>query len=116
MAGTSDVAKSAVTDAYGTLKGLLKRVFKSKNDEEGVAVLDEYVNNPQANEDLLKQRLKSQGADKDDEVIAAAKAVLANSDPEGFRAGKYDVSVKDSQGVQIGDANIQTNTFGPPNR
>ncbi|WP_275423717.1 RIP homotypic interaction motif-containing protein [Virgisporangium ochraceum] len=28
-------------------------------------------------------------------------------------AGKYTVTVTGSQGVQVGDSNTQTNTFGP---
>jgi RIP homotypic interaction motif len=33
-------------------------------------------------------------------------------DGPGSRAGKYDVTIKDSAAVQIGDRNIQVNTFG----
>jgi hypothetical protein len=32
-------------------------------------------------------------------------------DQAGARAGKYNVTVKDSKGVQIGDGNIQVNKF-----
>ena len=34
-------------------------------------------------------------------------------DEAGTRAGKYLVTVQDSQGVQVGDRNTQTNIFGP---
>ena len=34
-------------------------------------------------------------------------------DEAGSRTGKYAVTVRDSQGVQVGDHNTQTNTFGP---
>jgi len=35
-------------------------------------------------------------------------------DLPGARAGKYDVQVHGGQGVQVGDHNTQTNTFGAP--
>ena len=33
-------------------------------------------------------------------------------DAQGTQAGKYVVTVQDSQGVQIGDHNTQVNSFG----
>jgi hypothetical protein len=33
-------------------------------------------------------------------------------DAGGSQAGKYDVAVSGSQGVQVGDGNFQRNTFG----
>jgi hypothetical protein len=35
-------------------------------------------------------------------------------DAAGSSAGKYRVTVSGSQGVQVGDDNIQHNTFGVP--
>ena len=35
-------------------------------------------------------------------------------DAEGSQAGKYDVDAQGSQGVQVGDDNIQNNTFMAP--
>lgn len=32
-------------------------------------------------------------------------------DEAGAKAGKYDVSIKNSRGVQVGDGNIQVNRF-----
>lgn len=46
-------------------------------------------------------------------ALAAAQALLRLVDEAGARAGKYAVLVSDSQGVQVGDHNTQTNTFGP---
>ncbi len=45
--------------------------------------------------------------------MAAAQALLRLVDAAGYQAGKYNVTVTDSQGVQTGDHNVQNNTFGP---
>ncbi|MFC7531841.1 hypothetical protein [Actinoplanes sp. GCM10030250] len=47
------------------------------------------------------------GADRDEQVIAAAQRVLAAVKP----AARYTVDVRDSKGVQVGDHNTQHNTF-----
>ena len=38
---------------------------------------------------------------------------MALVDAAGSQSGKYTVDVRGSQGVQVGDHNTQTNTFGP---
>jgi hypothetical protein len=51
--------------------------------------------------------------DSDREVEAAAKKLMAMVDPDGAAAGKYTVDLRGAQGVQVGEQNTQTNTFGP---
>ncbi|WP_189171596.1 hypothetical protein [Pilimelia anulata] len=48
------------------------------------------------------------------ELIEAARRVLAAADPAGARAGRYVVDLGGAhvQGLQVGDRNIQHNTFG----
>jgi len=50
-------------------------------------------------------------ADKDEVLMAAAKTLLELLDQQDGRSGKYNVTVTDSHGVQIGDHGTQTNTF-----
>ena len=58
--------------------------------------------------------LAEAGADRDGDLIAAAKALLDLVGEAGERAGKYTVDVRGAQGVQIGDHNRQDNVFNAP--
>ena len=63
----------------------------------------------------LTAQLEAVGAARDAELVAAAQALMVLVDEAGSRAGKYAVAVQGSRGVQVGDSNIQHNTFnGPP--
>lgn len=60
----------------------------------------------------LMAELAQAGADRDGDLIAAAKALLDMVGEAG--AGKYAVDVRGAQGVQIGDHNRQDNVFNAP--
>jgi hypothetical protein len=51
------------------------------------------------------------GADEDEEVLAMARRLLAELDPDGVHVGKYRVDVREAKGVVIGDQAVQTNHF-----
>ena len=106
-----DGASSAVKDAYARLKALAKKRFAS--NPKGEMVLAEYQASPETWEGLLAAELSEAGSDGDANLVAAAQALMNLVDEAGSQAGKYDVTVRDSQGVQVGDHNTQTNTFGP---
>lgn len=110
--GVKDAASSAVKDAYGSLKALVKKRVTGRRD--GELVLARYEEAPQAWERPLAAELTVVGAGADPELVAAAQVLMSLVDEAGSRSGKYAVTVRDSQGVQIGDHNTQTNTFGPP--
>jgi hypothetical protein len=114
-AGTSaalqDGASAAVKEAYARLKALVKRRFAAR--PKGELVLAEHEAAPQTWEAPLVAELSAAGADGDADLVAAAQALMKLIDGAGSRSGKYVVAVQDSQGVQIGDHNTQTNTFGP---
>lgn len=111
-AGFGKVASDVVTDAYSTLKSGLKRLFGTANDSEGAALVDAVSNEPQSDTKALRVKLDQiDVADKED-LIKAAQDVLAKADPAGHAAGKYTVTVSNSQGVVTGDHSTQTNTFG----
>jgi len=44
---------------------------------------------------------------------ARLKALVSLVDEAGSRSGRYVVTVRESQGVQVGDRNVQTNIFRP---
>lgn len=106
-----DGASAAVKDAYARVKALLKTRFAGRPD--GELALARHEAAPQTWEPLLACELSAAGADRDADLVAAAQALMSLLDQAGSRSGKYVVSVRDAQGVQVGDHNTQTNTFGP---
>lgn len=112
LAGAKDAASSAVTDAYASLRELLKRRFAGKQNAE--LVLARHQGAPQTWKAPLETTLKESGIDRDQEVIAAAQALMALLDAGGTQAGKYTVDLQGAQGVQIGDRGRQVNVFNPP--
>jgi hypothetical protein len=76
-------------------------------------VLAEHQAAPQTWEKPLAEELSAVGAESDADLVAAAQALMSLVDEAGSRAGKYVVTVRDSQGVQVGDHGTQTNIFRP---
>lgn len=109
--GVKDAASAAVLDAYNGLKALVRRRLAGRPD--GEVVLKRYGTAPKTWHDPLAEELTAADAASDTELVAAAKALLRLVDAGGSRAGTYNVTVNDSQGVQMGDHNVQHNTFGP---
>jgi len=105
-----DGAAQAVKDAYTRLKALVTGRFADR--PKGELVLAEHETAPQTWEKPLAAELSAAGAADDAGLLDAAQALLNLVDEAGSRSGKYTVTVRDSQGVQIGDHNTQTNTFG----
>jgi hypothetical protein len=106
-----DGASAAVKDAYARLTALVKRRFAGR--PKGELVLDEHHAAPQTWEKPLAAELSASGAENDADLVAAAQALMNVVDEAGARSGKYLVTIRGSQGVQVGDHNTQTNTFGP---
>jgi hypothetical protein len=116
-AGVRKAATAADHDAYAKLKWLLERRLAGNASAEFILAEHELDLDSQIWEAPLRQALIAAGADTDPEVLAAAVDLLEIVDPSGAAKGKYTIYVGDSQGVQIGDHNSQTNTFdteGPP--
>ena len=110
--GLKDVASSTVTDAYSSLKALIKK--KLTGHADGELALARYEGAPQTWEAVLRAELITAGAATDGDVIAAAQELMRLVDEAGYRSGKYAVDLRGSQGVQVGDHNTQHNTFGVP--
>ena len=109
--GVQDTASQLVKDAYASLKALVRRRLGS--DPGAKMVLSRHEQAPQTWQAPLREELTRAGADGDDGLIAAAKALLDLVDGAGG-AGKYAVDVRGAQGVQIGDHNRQDNVFNAP--
>jgi hypothetical protein len=110
--GLKDTASAAVTDAYEWLKALTAKRLAGRTD--GELMLARHAEAPAAWEASLTAELAAAGADRDRDLVGAAQALMKLADEAGFRRGKYSVYACDSQGIQIGDHNVQHNTFGVP--
>src|ERR1700685_3003463 len=105
ISALQDDVKGAVVAAYGKLRGLVgKRVAGNPGAE---LALTEYEADPEHWETPLTAKLTQLGAADDADLVAAAKALMELVDGSGARAGKYNVTIKNSKGVQFGDGNIQ---------
>ena len=104
-----DGAKAGVTAAYEKLRGLVKRRVDGNPGAE--VALAELEADPETWKAPLAAKLTQLGAADDADLVAAAQALMELVDQAGARAGKYNVTIKGSKGVQVGDGNIQVNRF-----
>jgi hypothetical protein len=107
-----DGVSATVKDAYARLKALVTKQFADRPKAQ--LVLAEHEAAPQTWEAPLAAELSAVGAERDADLVAAAQVLMNLVDEAGSRSGKYLITVHGSQGVQVGDHNTQTNTFGPP--
>jgi hypothetical protein len=110
--GVKDTASAAVLDAYNGLKALVRRRIAGRRD--GELVLARFEQAPQTWREPLAEELTAADAAQDADLLAAAQALLRLVDPAGYRADTYNITMTNAQGVQMGDHNIQHNTFGTP--
>ncbi len=116
ISGLTEVSKTAVTDAYHTLKDLLIKKFGASS--EVVRSIDRLEAKPESagRQETLQEEIVTVNAEQDHEVLAAAKHVLAlvHSQQVGF--GKFSIQNNAPvQGQNIGDHNTITQQFeGPP--
>ena len=106
-----DGASEAIKNAYARLNALVKKRVAGR--PKGELILAEHEAAPQTWQVPLAAELSAAGAESDADLVQAAQALMSLVDEAGMRAGKYTVTVRDSQGVQVGDRNTQTNIFGP---
>jgi hypothetical protein len=109
ISGVKDTASQAVNDAYTGLKALLRRRFTGNQQAEDA--LEQAERQPGSDQAILAEHLRAAGADGDEELIKAARALLEQADPAGARAGKYNVRITGGKGIVVGDAANVTMTF-----
>lgn len=110
-AGKAAVSE-AVKDAYTRLRSLVAARFAGR--PSGEVALAQYEQKPEPWEGALTAELLEVGAADDSALVEAAQEVMAVADPSGSQRGKYQVIVRRSKGVQVGDHNTQHNQFGAP--
>jgi RIP homotypic interaction motif len=109
ISALTDDVKGAVIAAHGKLRRLVgKRIAGNAGAE---LALTEYEADPQHWETPLSAKLTQLGAADDTELVAAARALMELLDGSGARAGTYNVTIKNAQGIQFGDGNVQVNHF-----
>jgi hypothetical protein len=110
-AALKDSATDAVKGAYGALKKLVKRKL---GDTPGAEItLAGHEQKPEVWKAPLEDALKTAGADNDPELVAVAQGLMELVDPEGAKAGKYQVINQGPvYGQTIGDKNVITQNFG----
>jgi RIP homotypic interaction motif len=112
-AGALEVLKDDVKEkakaAYAKLHGLVKKRVAGRPDAE--LALERYPSAPKKWEAVLTDELTEAGAAEDSAIVAAATALMDIVDRAGAKSGKYNVTIKDAKGVQVGDGNFQVNRF-----
>ncbi|MEV6801392.1 FxSxx-COOH system tetratricopeptide repeat protein [Micromonospora rifamycinica] len=110
-AGVKDTTSTAVRDAYAGLKGLLKRRFGDA-DAAAVQALDADETEPGTWQARIGDALTECGVVDDEQILTAARRLLALADPE--KAKTFRINVGNSHGA-VGEFNAPV-TFnqGPP--
>lgn len=107
--GLASSVKENAKAAFEKLHALVQRRFDGNAGAQ--MILAEHQNDPATYEAPLAKKLTETGAADDSGLLDAAKALLELLDQEGASAGKYNVTIKGSKGVQVGDGNSQVNNF-----
>jgi hypothetical protein len=104
-----DDVKEKAKATYVKLHGLVSPRFRGNPSAE--IVLSEHQADPETYAAPLAKKLTQAGAGDDAELVATARALMELVDQAGAKSGKYNVTIKGSKGVQVGDGNIQVNKF-----
>ena len=97
-AGTSAFASTAAQDAYTTLRNGAARAL---------SVFSSDKHDPSTGTQELASALEAAGAGHDEDLVRAARQVLALLDAGSERG----VRIGEAKGLQIGDGNSQVNHF-----
>jgi hypothetical protein len=109
-AGLSDTGSTALKDAYQEVKRLAATRFRGR--PAGEVALERHSAKPEQWGPALEAELAEAGAAEDHELLEAADRLLGLVDAGNAERGEYTVHIFGSQAVQIGDRNVQSNTFG----
>jgi hypothetical protein len=104
-----DGAKAGVKAAYAKLRALAKKRVAGNRGAE--VALAEIEADPETWKAPLAAKLTQLGAANDGDLVAAATEFMDLIDEAGAKDGKYNVTITNSQGVQVGDHGYQINNF-----
>lgn len=94
-AGVSGAATDAIKDAYGLLKALIRRRFAGQ--DEARAALEAEETEPGVWQTKIGHALQDSGAADDEQVLAAARELLALADPS--KAAAFNINVTTVHGA-----------------
>ena len=108
-ASAKDTTSNAIKDAYTGLKSLIKKKFGDNTMASNT--LEEHAKDSETWEKPLTKALNDSEADKDQEIIEAAKALLEQTGK--LDSGKYNVNIQGNvSGMVQGDNANVTMNFG----
>ena len=112
-AGLTDTAKTAITESYNKLKGLLIR--KHGASSELAQAVDKLEARPesQGRKETLQEEITAVKAEQDEEILTTAKHLLTLVQPQQAGMGKFNIHTTGNvQGQSIGDYQHLTQHFG----
>jgi hypothetical protein len=98
--GLTDTVAQAIKDAYAGLKALVLR--RVKDTPAGEVAVVEHEKDPDTWSAPLAKTLTAAGAARDTQLVQAAQRLLQLLDPDGARAGTYNVSAFGDHSVAAG--------------
>lgn len=107
-AGATETATMAIKDSYTGLKSLAGKVLRQTRPDSDQATVGDQLADPETHRHELLAALTEANVAAHPELLNAARQVLELVDPTGTAKGKYDVTVTNSTGVQVGDHNNMT--------
>lgn len=116
VAGAKDTVSAAVLDAYGALRDAVRA--RLGGDGPASEPLEAREVEPGVWEIPSAEQLTASGADRDQDVLAAARRLVELlertelTERAGPSAPKFQVELRDAKGVQVGDDNTMTINLG----
>ncbi|HET9657418.1 MAG TPA: hypothetical protein VFP72_18845 [Kineosporiaceae bacterium] len=100
-AGVTAATSNALVSLYSRLKDALAARFQG--DQTSLRILERHAQNPAGYDGALRDVLTDTGAGADEALVDLARRLLEASDVRGATVGRYNVDVRDSKGIVIGD-------------
>lgn len=112
--GVKDLAHDAVGGARDRLMSLLRNRFQE--DNLASAKLTVYADDPSAaNAELLRPHIIDWRLDRDDDVVTAAREVLAHAGPTAIGSGSVAATVIQAHSSGSGHSHVGgVQNYGPP--
>ncbi|WP_327099575.1 hypothetical protein OIE68_12705 [Nocardia vinacea] len=107
-AQSSENSSVAVQDAYRALRAAL--IARIDDKELGADLFSEIESDPERTDILFLRHLRGRPAVLDRQILDLAEGLVQLVDESASGAG-YSIDVRWGRGVQVGDHNIQVNTF-----